>query len=85
MIDPLSLPATGADHRTATPSRWRRARRRREFFFADATRGESRLNYRARVGERKEKMLAFYFRASDDDDLPRAERGRCAAHAAKIE
>src|SRR4029453_6311417 len=66
---PPSSPATGVDHRTATPSRWRRARRRRDLFFADATRGESRLNYRAVVRQRKEKMLAFYFRASDDDDL----------------
>ena len=71
---PPSSPATGVDHRTATPARWRRARRRRDPFVADATRGESGLNYRALTRQRKEKMLAFYFRASDDDDLPRARK-----------
>src|SRR5262245_61176541 len=40
---------------------------------ADAIRGESRLNYRALRRPRKEKMLAFYFRASDDDGLPARE------------
>src|SRR5262249_49679347 len=43
--------------------------------FADAIRAESRLNYRALRRQRKEKMLAFYFRASDDGDLPAREIG----------